>query len=87
MEIDLSYNQIRDKRAEAIAYYLISNATIESLYLNRNHISDKGMEAFAQALASNTVLETLYLINNQIGERGKKALYGLGLRYGCKIRR
>ncbi|WP_079979186.1 hypothetical protein [Candidatus Protochlamydia sp. R18] len=82
MKIDLIYNQIRDKGAEAIAYYLVSNTTIKSLYLNRTHISDKGMEAFAQALASNTTLKIIDLSNNQISDEGAKSnCSGSGFQY------
>src|SRR6185312_1087633 len=70
----LSYNQIGDAGATALAKALESNSSLISLDLGSNQIGDAGATALAKALESNSSLTSLNLWSNQIGHAGATAL-------------
>ena len=74
LELDLSYNKIRDGGVTALAEALKGNTTLQVLNLDNNKISAVGATALAHALKGNATLQILYLYNNQISDEGVTAL-------------
>ena len=74
-ELDLSYNDIEDTGAEALASALRVNGVLTKLNLANNAIGRQGAKAIGKALEVNEVLTTLDLrLNFGIGDEGKKAI-------------
>lgn len=66
----LSFNDIRDRGAEAIARALPKNRTLENLDLSFNVVGNDGAEALAEGLCANKTLRSLVLCFNRFGSRG-----------------
>eukprot|EP00948_MAST-09A_sp_MAST-9A-sp1_P001677 g1677.t1 len=60
--------------AEAIAYALKINKTLERLSLSKNDITDEGAEAMADALKVNETLDHLNFYSNRIEDQGAVAI-------------
>ena len=76
--LDLSFCNVGDAGAEALAFALETNAgCIRNLNLSHNQITQRGVIALARALRHDKgCLETLDLSQNDIGEEGIEALAG-----------
>lgn len=68
--IDLSYNNIRNSGAKAIAVYLSQTITLTHLNLEGNAIGQLGCEKIAQSLSDQQTLKGLSFNNNPIGDKG-----------------
>ena len=73
-KVDLSYNNIGDDGAIALAEALENNTALEELSVGNNIIGDTGATALAEALETNIALKTLWLYSNNIGDNGAIAL-------------
>ncbi|CAH1782503.1 unnamed protein product [Owenia fusiformis] len=78
IEIDLSWNSIREKGAVAVGKALSTNGTLEILDLSWNGFGVKGAIHLMRALKVNNKLRVLDLSNNRINNEGAKKL-GLGV--------
>jgi len=68
--IDLSFNNIRNSGAKAIAVYLTQTATLTRLNLAGNSISQLGCQKIAQALYGQETLSSINFNSNPIGDEG-----------------
>ena len=73
-ELYLSFNQIGDAGAHALAEALRTNTSLTRLVLGDNQIGPEGAVALAEALERNTSLTELNLFGNRIGNAGAVAL-------------
>jgi Leucine-rich repeat (LRR) protein len=76
-ELRLDANEFWDCSMESLAFGLVSNSSLERLYLSNNYISDLGVMKLAIALdlnKSHTRLRELYLSGNNIHTSGALAL-------------
>lgn len=64
--LDLSWNSLTDKGAEALANVLQKNSVLESLKLSSNAIGDDGVRALADALHADMALSELDIVGNQM---------------------
>jgi hypothetical protein len=69
-EIDLFNLNLGDAGAKQVAQVFDSNATLQTVTLDRNQITGDGGEALIRALASNVGIRSLSLAHNPIG-RGR----------------
>jgi len=68
--IDLSYNDIRNSGAKAIAVYLTQTSTLTSLNLAGNAIGQLGCQKISQALYGQETLRSISFNTNPIGDEG-----------------
>jgi hypothetical protein len=68
--IDLSFNNIKNSGAKAVAVYLTQTISLTSLNLEGNSISHLGCEKLALALHGQETLKVLNLNSNPIGDKG-----------------
>jgi Ran GTPase-activating protein (RanGAP) involved in mRNA processing and transport len=73
-DLDLSWNQIRLKGADAIADGLGKNSTLLVVNLGWNGFGDVGAESCSKMLGENKTLEVLTLSNNRIRVTGSSCL-------------
>ena len=64
----MSYRNLTDAHASAIAKALETNTTLLKLDLRSNKIGDEGAKAITKALETNTTLSGLNLNSNMIGK-------------------
>jgi Ran GTPase-activating protein (RanGAP) involved in mRNA processing and transport len=69
----LSYNEIGDAGAGAIAEALTLNSSLQHLDLSNNQFGAAGAAAIVEALKLNSSLQHLDLCSNQIGDAGAAA--------------
>jgi cyanate lyase len=72
--LDLTYNELTDVAANALAEVLKVNAALTFLNLNSNKITDPGAIGFANMLKVNAALTLLDLRHNKFGEASKSAI-------------
>ncbi|KAH9255677.1 hypothetical protein BASA81_006283 [Batrachochytrium salamandrivorans] len=75
--IDLSYNEIGNRGAFALAKVLKDDAAIEVLILRSNNISSEGVISITKSLTYNEKLAHLDLSENPIGDEGGMAIASL----------
>ncbi|KAJ3382470.1 hypothetical protein HDU84_004254, partial [Entophlyctis sp. JEL0112] len=68
--IDLSYNEIGDHGAEAIASFLQNDVRLRKVVLRSNSITETGGIALAKALVMNDFVEEFDISSNAIGNGG-----------------
>ena len=69
VRLNLAWNGLGERGAEAIGEVLKENKTLQFLDLSSNRI-EKGTESLAQGLMHNQTLRSLQLNGNPIGDRG-----------------
>lgn len=72
--VDLSWEDIDDEGAKAIATAMRNTRSLKHFSLYHNRICDNGAKAIAVALKENTTIQILDLGSNQIGNDGAQAI-------------
>ena len=71
--LDLSGSRVGDAGAKILASFLLSNDTVERVFLSNNHIGTDGALAMADALKHNITLQSIFMTGNPIGQEGARA--------------
>lgn len=74
LELLLEENGIGSQGVRAVANFLVTNPSLEVLYLQNNRLVDADAEVLANALRSNSNLRALCLDGSQINEIGENNL-------------
>lgn len=74
VRIDLSYNQLTDAGASALARFIKNSKRLRSLSLRSNNIGGEGAAYIAGALRGNSIISELDLSHNPLGDQGGIAI-------------
>ena len=74
-KLDLSHNNISDDGTRAISECLITNTTLQELYLIDNWITSEGAKEIAKAILVNRSLNTLDVSLNDILDKGISCIF------------
>jgi Ran GTPase-activating protein (RanGAP) involved in mRNA processing and transport len=74
LDVDLSWNRVRDKGVAALAQGLAINTALQRLVLCSNSLHEAGARSLALALQTNTKLEVLDVRHNDLGRAGVASL-------------
>ena len=74
LSIDLSFNEIGDSEADALADALTTNTVVKSLDLSQNLIAEQGAKSISRAIKINQTITLIDLSWNRIGTPGAVAI-------------